>query len=168
MFKKVVTIELPQSELAKFRQWSLRQNKELTQECRKIIAGTIGRIERMAKTNAPVNFGYLRSSIHKLISYDELGGAVYTGRKYAPYQEWGTGSRVNVPSFVKEMFGVDSMDWKGKGLRKVNTKPHPYLFHAARIGYMDMISRLKKLGFKEDGKTTKSMNKSVIISNMTY
>jgi hypothetical protein len=165
MSKPIMTMSIPAVELEKFRRWVELQKVEIRKEGKTIIHGVMGEIERKAKMNAPVDKGFLRSSIHQYVNKDGLGGMVYTGRHYAPYMEWGTGSKVKVPSFVKEMFGVDSMEWKGRGIRKVNIPPHPYLFHAARIGYIDMINRLKKLGFTEK---SGNVNKGVIISNMMY
>jgi hypothetical protein len=148
MSKQMVTVTMPTSEMAKFDRWIDSQKQETKEQCQVIIEGTIRHIENKAKGDAPVNHGYLRSSIHSQIFQGGLGGSVYTARKYGPYKEWGTGKRVNVPTFVKEMFGVDSMEWKGAGIREVNLKPHPYLFENARVGYNEMINKLKAQGFK--------------------
>jgi hypothetical protein len=154
MSKPFVTISLPPSEINKFRDWLKSNGDSINKDGKKIIGKTIRQIERQAKMLAPVNKlkghgGFLRSSIHSVISMDRLGGAVFTARKYAPYQEWGTGKYIQVPSFVKESFGVDSMDWKGAGIRRVNIHPKPYLFSAAYIGYKNMIAELKAMGFKD-------------------
>jgi hypothetical protein len=139
--------------MRKFDSWINTQEKSKVDECKNIIGGTIRYIHRMAVTQAPVNKqkghgGFLKQSIHMQMTDKGLGGMVYTGRNYAAFQEWGTGSNVQVPTFVKSMFGVDSMDWKGRGIRKVNLKPHPYLFENARVGYNDMINKLHAIGFK--------------------
>jgi len=107
------------------------------------------RAVQTAPTNQQVGQGpFLKTKIHTAYTPDRMNGKVYTGVKYAPYQEWGTGNKVRVPAFVKQMFGVDSMDWKGKGLRKVNLKPQPYLFENARVGIEEMFKRLETMGFK--------------------
>jgi hypothetical protein len=148
MSKPMVTLTLPASEIAKFHRWVETQSAETKDNCKRVVGKTIRFIDRMAKQAVPVKHDFLRTSIHPFINSDGLGGMVYAGRKYAPYQEWGTGNKVNVPTFVKEMFDVDSMEWKGAGKRQVNIKPHPYLFENARIGYNIMITELKAYGFK--------------------
>ena len=150
-----VTIRLPQQEMSKFFAWADKEKGNLQKDGKVIVEGAIRRIERMAKASAPVDNAFLRSSIHSEISRLGMGGSVYTARKYAPYQEWGTGSKVQVQTFVKQMFGVDSMEWKGRGIRKVNIKPQPYLFENARVGYNEMISKLEGLGFNKKDQSPK-------------
>jgi len=149
-----VTITLPQEEIRKFQKWIETQNAEVRHQGRVIIQSTIRNIEKQAKLYAPSNRrigegGYLKSTIHSQINNNGFGGSVYLNAKYAPYREWGTGDYVQVPTFVKQMFGVDSMDWKGKGIRKINSLPQPFLFEPARVNYNEMITRLEKLGFKK-------------------
>ena len=46
--------------------------------------------------------------------------------KYAPYVEFGTGGTVNVPAGYEDF----AIQFKGKGIRKINLKPRPYLIPA--------------------------------------
>jgi HK97 gp10 family phage protein len=46
--------------------------------------------------------------------------------KYAPYVEFGTGGTVNVPAGYEDF----AIQFKGKGIRKVNLRPRPYLIPA--------------------------------------
>ncbi len=153
MAKEFVTVRLPQSEMDKFTRWTQGLNIENKQKCRILIQSTIFHIQRLAKTLLQSGFkyskGFLKSHIYTEFNADKLGGGVYTAVNYAPYIEWGTGKYVNVPSFVKDMFNVDSMEWKGKGIREVNREPHPYLFESARIGWNEMIAKLELMGFKK-------------------
>ena len=141
-------LEMPASEMARMRQWLKSMGAEVNRESRMIIQGALRRLHRMAIQDAPSDYSFLRGKIHIGFTNDKLGGMVYTGVRYAPYQEWGTGSRVLVPGFVKDMFGINAMDWKGRGIRRVNIKPHPYLFENARINYNEMILKIKRMGFK--------------------
>jgi hypothetical protein len=143
-----VTIKLPQSEMDKFSRWTDSLSKENKQKCQTLVTSTILHIDRLAKTLAPVDKGFLRSHIYTIFNSNKLGGGVYTKVKYAPFKEWGTGDNVSVPSFVKEMFGVDSMDWKGTTGRKVNSEPKPYLFESARVGWNELLAKLKLMGFR--------------------
>ena len=46
--------------------------------------------------------------------------------KYAPYVEFGTGGTVNVPAGYEDF----AIQFKGKGIRKINLRPRPYLIPA--------------------------------------
>lgn len=46
--------------------------------------------------------------------------------KYAPYVEFGTGGTVSVPAGYEDF----AIQFKGKGIRKVNLRPRPYLIPA--------------------------------------
>lgn len=84
-----------------------------------------------AKSIAPLDLGKLRQSIgyyKKEANGKTLAwavGANTTGNApYAPYVEFGTGTLVEVP---KEMQDI-AIKFKGKGIRKVNLRPRPYLY----------------------------------------
>lgn len=140
-----MTVRMPESEKIRFQKWLTSLSEESKYECKKVVIGTIYTIERRAKMFAPVRYGFLRSSIHSQISNDGLGGSVYTNRNYAPYREFGTGEKVVTPPDVREY----AMEFKGRGLRKVNTPASPYLFPAVRLGLKEMEYKLEKLGFKK-------------------
>jgi HK97 gp10 family phage protein len=46
--------------------------------------------------------------------------------KYAPYVEFGTGGEVNVPAGYEDF----AIQFKGKGIRKINLRARPYLIPA--------------------------------------
>lgn len=80
-----------------------------------------------AKRFAPVDKGGLRSGIRP---YNKgLSGEVVASKEYSPYQEFGTGTKVNVPSELTDY----AMQFKGRGLRKVNMKAQPFLYPAFNI-----------------------------------
>jgi hypothetical protein len=140
-----VKISLPESEKAKFRAWTEKQSVEVKKEIRQAVFGAITKIDRMAKMFAPVRYGFLRSSIQPSFASDGLGGSVFTHRTYAPYQEFGTGTKVVAPSDVAEY----AMTFKGAGKRKVNLRAQPYLFPAFRLGTKEMIAKLEQLGYNK-------------------
>lgn len=96
-----------------------------------------------AKSFAPVNISGLRSSIHPIVKGKT--GEVLANVKYAPYQDFGTGDKVIVPTELKDY----AMQFKGKGIRKVNTRPQPYLYPAFFINRdrltKDLDKRMKKV-----------------------
>jgi HK97 gp10 family phage protein len=57
---------------------------------------------------------------------DKIIYTVGSRLKYAPYVEFGTGGTVNVPAGYEDF----AIQFKGKGIRKVNLRPRPYLIPA--------------------------------------
>jgi len=57
---------------------------------------------------------------------DKIMYTVGSALKYAPYVEFGTGGTVNVPAGYEDF----AIQFKGKGIRKVNLRPRPYLIPA--------------------------------------
>jgi HK97 gp10 family phage protein len=85
-------------------------------------------IQRKAKRDVKVDNSTLRSSI-QLKEINQGNKIIYTvgsALKYAPYVEFGTGGEVNVPAGY-ETFAIQ---FKGKGIRKINLRARPYLIPA--------------------------------------
>jgi HK97 gp10 family phage protein len=85
-------------------------------------------IQSKAKRDVKVDNSTLRSSI-QLISIFQDKRIIYSvgsRLKYAPYVEFGTGGLVSVPAG----FEAFAMQFKGKGIRKINLRPRPYLIPA--------------------------------------
>jgi len=85
-------------------------------------------IQSKAKREVKVDNSTLRSSI-QLKEVNVGTKIVYTvgsALKYAPYVEFGTGGEVNVPAGY-ETFAIQ---FKGKGIRKINLRARPYLIPA--------------------------------------
>jgi HK97 gp10 family phage protein len=57
---------------------------------------------------------------------DKVMYTVGSRLKYAPYVEFGTGGTVNVPAGYEDF----AIQFKGKGIRKINLRPRPYLIPA--------------------------------------
>ena len=57
---------------------------------------------------------------------DKVIYTVGSALKYAPYVEFGTGGTVNVPAGYEDF----AIQFKGKGIRKINLRPRPYLIPA--------------------------------------
>jgi len=68
--------------------------------------------------------GALAGSIH-LVDTGKMKVEVVVGKKYGAYVEWGTITKVSVPS----EFAAYAMQFKGKGIRKTGGMlPRPYFF----------------------------------------
>lgn len=98
---------------------------------------------------APVNYGFLRRSVGYKID-GMMSALIWAGGagsginvKYAPYVEFGTGTRVSVPGDVKDY----AIQFKGAGLRKVNNRAQPYFFPALRLSTKEMFAKLRQMGF---------------------
>jgi hypothetical protein len=147
MSKDFLQLTVDQSELDKMNRWLDDCKEESTKRFKDILTATVKRIVRRSMQLAPVDKGLLRSAIHPIYPFSDLVAGVFVQRDYSAYQEWGTGDLVDKAATAadKADFGVDSMDWKGKGIRKVNIKPHPYLFESARISINEMMVKLRDL-----------------------
>lgn len=140
-----MTVSMPESEQARFRDWMKSLSKDNTKQCQRLVVSTVYGIARRAMMFAPVNTGVLKTSIHPLINSNRMGGKVYTQRRYGPYAEFGTGSKVVAPPDVADY----AITFKGRGIRQVNNRAQPYLFPAVRIGLMEMEVKLNLMGFKK-------------------
>lgn len=102
------------------------------------IAAAIVDIEREAVMSAPSDLGALRASIKG----DSKGmeGAVSVGVNYAPYVEFGTGGKVDVPVGLEDY----AIQFKGKGIRQVNLPARPFLFPAFFNQTEKMLDSMKR------------------------
>ena len=85
-------------------------------------------IQSKARRDVVVDNSTLRSSIQlkEINRGDKIMYTVGSRLKDAPYVEFGTGGTVNVPAGYEDF----AMQFKGKGIRKINLRPRPYLIPA--------------------------------------
>ena len=85
-------------------------------------------IQSKARRDVVVDNGILRNSIQlkEINRGDKIMYTVGSRLRYAPYVEFGTGGTVNVPAGYEDF----AMQFKGKGIRKINLRPRPYLIPA--------------------------------------
>ena len=85
-------------------------------------------IQSKARRDVKVDNGILRNSIQlkEINKGDKIMYTVGSALKYAPYVEFGTGGEVSVPAGYEDF----AIQFKGKGIRKVNLRPRPYLIPA--------------------------------------
>lgn len=144
-------IILPQSELLKFKRWTSGLSAQNTTQCQRAVFATCTNIVRRAMRLAPVNFGFLRASVGTNATGAGMSAEVWAGGSgkgvnvhYAPYVEFGTGKGVSVPNELAEY----AIQFKGKGIRKVNNRAQPYFFPAVKLSVKEMFTRLHQMGFK--------------------
>ena len=85
-------------------------------------------IQSKARKDVVVDNGILRNSIQlkEVNTGDKIMYTVGSRLKYAPYVEFGTGGTVSVPAGYEDF----AIQFKGKGIRKINLRPRPYLIPA--------------------------------------
>jgi HK97 gp10 family phage protein len=70
---------------------------------------------------------------------------IYAKTKYAAYQEFGTGTFVDVKQATA--LGIPASEikrlYKGEGKRKVNIQPQPYFFPAVRKGLKKLLTNIE-------------------------
>ena len=104
--------------------------------------GNAREIEATAKQIAPYDFGALRQNI-KALEQDKLNWAVYANAfgnaPYSAYQEFGTGGLVEVPDELKDI----AIKFKGKGIKKIDMRPQPFLYPAFVKGRTQYVKDLE-------------------------
>ena len=101
--------------------------KEVAEEVNASALSIQNKAKKSVAANSTDN-GTLLGSI-QLVSVLKDKRILYTvgsRLKYAPYVEFGTGGTVNVPAGYEDF----AMQFKGKGIRKINLRPRPYLIPA--------------------------------------
>ena len=101
---------------------------EIAKEVAMEINASALAIQSKARKDVVVDNGILRNSIQlkEINKGDKIIYTVGSALKYAPYVEFGTGGTVNVPAGYEDF----AIQFKGKGIRKINLKPRPYLIPA--------------------------------------
>lgn len=88
--------------------------------------------------------GTLKGSIQLKVLSD--GAEMYSTANYAPYVEFGTGSKYVSPNDATEL-GIPSSyiaKFKGKGIKEVNLKPRPFFYISAARAYNNMLARIER------------------------
>lgn len=119
---------------------------DIKKAIKKGITKTTYNCQSMAKRNAPVDTGNLRTSIHAKVKEegDTVTGTVEPTIEYAPYLEFGTGQK-GMSSSIERPEGIHySADWKGQDAQ-------PYMYPA----YLDQREKLVPNIKKELDKTLK-------------
>ena len=128
-----------------------RFGKEGAVEVEEITKLTSHGIEANAKIKAPVDLGKLRQGI-KSDKLKKLTYVVLASEAYSAFVEFGTGGLVDIPKGWEKM----AEQFRGKGKRKVNLSPQPFLYPAfkkgSRIYKQDLKRALAKLTNKYNKK----------------
>ena len=124
-----------------------KYGKEAEQMIDGITEQSARNIEKDAKSFAPANFGKLGQSINAFKENKDKW-VIRANAPYAAYVEFGTGGLVSVPTELKAI----AITWKGKGIKKINLRPRPYLYPAYLKGKKEYLEKLQK-ALKKYGNT---------------
>jgi len=121
----------------------LKQLKRFSrQELSSEVGKTASDIVRRSTKRVPVDKGKLKQSVY--VAKKGNTAEVGYNKKYAPYQEFGTGRYIDTKD-AKALGFSDSeikLLFKGKGIRQVNIEPKPYFFPSVREGLKGLMDRL--------------------------
>jgi hypothetical protein len=146
-------IKISATEMAGFRSWLSSQTDEVKKECRVVVADVTHEFVTNAKHKVNVYkrlsgkggpHGRLMSSIRPTFTKDGLSSLVVADTDYAAYQEFGTGDLVSIEPGYEDV----AMEYKGKGIRKVNVPPKSYFFSNFERANKRLIHELNKMGFR--------------------
>jgi HK97 gp10 family phage protein len=121
----------------------LKQLKRFSrQELSNEVGKTASDIVKRSTQKVPVDKGKLKQSVYMA----KKGNTAEVGynKKYAPYQEFGTGRYIDTKD-AKALGFSDSeikMLFKGEGKRQVNIQPQPFFFPSVREGLKALMGRL--------------------------
>ena len=123
--------------------------QNLEKEIEEIVEDNTRQLARSAKrfAGASVDLGFLRNSI-RVAKNGKLEWRVVVLAKYGPYIEFGTGGLVRVPDELKEL----ALQFKGRGVKKIDIRPQPYLYPAFELQRDQFIKDIKDLLESETGK----------------
>jgi phage gpG-like protein len=120
--------------------------RELSSQAVSVVAdeveATTMDIHRDAVARVPVDTGRLKGSLTPVVlkQGEKVTGEVGTNVEYAPYVEFGTGGKVNIPQGLETY----AARFKGKGERQVNLPARPYLFNSFFENVPKMMARIQK------------------------
>ena len=125
----MLSIEFNKQSLNTFYKYLKDLEGDVADYVRAEIEDSILSIESDAANDVRVDTGALKNSIQSTpikVSKNEITGGVEVGASYAPYVEFGTGTRVKVPSELSEF----AAQYKGDGIKEVNLPARPFFYPA--------------------------------------
>ena len=121
----------------------LKQLKRFSrQELSNEVGKTASDIVKRSTQKVPVDKGKLKQSVYMA----KKGNTAEVGynKKYAPYQEFGTGRYIDTKDAKALGFSDSEIKtlFKGEGKRQVNIQPQPFFFPSVREGLKGLMDRL--------------------------
>ena len=123
----MLTIEFNKQSINAFYKYLKNLEGDVADYVRAEIEDSMLAIESGAASNVAVDTGALKNSIQSTpikVSKNQVTGGVEVGANYAPYVEFGTGTRVKVPSELSNF----AAQYKGAGVKEVNLPARPFFY----------------------------------------
>lgn len=125
----MLSIEFNKQSLNTFFKYLKNLESDVADYVRAEIEDSMLAIETDAASDVPVDTGNLKNSIQSTpikVSKNEIIGGVEVGAEYAPYVEFGTGTRVKVDSELSAF----ASQFKGAGIKEINLPAQPFFYPA--------------------------------------
>jgi HK97 gp10 family phage protein len=124
--------------------------KKMMEESKLIIDAAVIEIAAKAKQDVPVKTSALKNSIRHSKYQPGKGASVSAGNvnvRYAPYVEFGTGTRFQIPVYPNvNMSDLEAYALTFKKSKKVIGVPYrPYMFSSYSEVFTSMIKKLKSV-----------------------
>lgn len=124
--------------------------QKMMEESKLIIDAAVIEIAAKAKQEVPVKTGALKGSIRHAKYQPGKGASVSAGNtniRYAPYVEFGTGTRFQIPVYQNvNMADLEAYALTFKKSKKVIGVPYrPYMFSSYSEVFTSMIKKLKSV-----------------------
>src|SRR5690606_10765246 len=136
----MIKVSIPEREI----QRALRNINTYAEEVKKGIKDQVTlsayAIEKEAKERVKTDDGILKNSIHAS-NIAPYTSEVRVNAHYAPYVEFGTGDLVKVPAGLESY----AMQFKGRGIKKINLPARPYLFPAFEAEKNKFLAKAAKI-----------------------
>jgi len=123
----MLSIEFNKQSLNAFYKYLKNLEDDVADYVRAEVEDSMLAIESEAANKVAVDTGALKNSIQSMpikISKNQITGGVEVGAAYAPYVEFGTGTKVKVPSELSDF----AAQYKGDGVKEVNLPARPFFY----------------------------------------
>jgi HK97 gp10 family phage protein len=123
----MLSIEFNKQSLNAFYKYLKNLEDDVADYVRAEVEDSMLAIESEAANKVAVDTGALKNSIQSMpikVSKNQITGGVEVGAAYAPYVEFGTGTRVKVPSELSDF----AAQYKGDGVKEINLPARPFFY----------------------------------------
>jgi len=146
----MITATIKRAEINRISHMARKFNAVAKASVAKELARSAYNIDAGAKRNAQKNITNVGGLIGQIrtepVGSDDLTWVNRSSANYSAYIEFGTGKKVNLSHLVKAGFPASwAMQFKGKGIKKLNLQPRPFLFPAINAEQPKLKTRLIKI-----------------------
>ena len=123
----MLSIEFNKQSLNTFYKYLKNLEDQVSDYVRAEVEDSMLAIESEAANKVRVDTGALKNSIQSTpikVTKNQITGGVEVGAAYAPYVEFGTGTKVKVPSELSDF----AAEFKGDGVKEVNLPARPFFY----------------------------------------